>query len=96
MEESAPQPYAWGDLHSAVNLLQQWRKEKDTLLPSFQEWVRSLDFMLDRSRSFKAEWRPIKQQFAEQRSPRLRKRRPYASWYPVAWFERVQRLRAGN
>jgi len=95
LEESAPQPYGWGDSAAATNLLREWRKEKEALLPDFRKWAMTLSASPGDDERFKEEWSRVKEQFSQQRIPKLRQRKPYISLYPVVWFERLQRLRAG-
>lgn len=96
LEDSAPQPYSWGDNTAATRLLEDWRKGKEKLLPDFRKWGQELLAEDADGKSFKKDWSLAKEQFSQQRTPRLRKRRAYYPWYPVAWFERIQRLRGGH
>lgn len=93
-EESAPQPYEWGDIEAARELLNQWRQSRDELEIRFNEWAEKLVARHDPAR-FPGEWEAVKDQVLQSRPPRLRARRPAGSTVPVAWYERVQRLRAG-
>lgn len=95
LDESAPQPYAWGDTASALQLLKGWRSERDALLPEYGKWADSVLSGHAQSADFKDPWNAGKAHFLDQRVPKLRRRAPIASLYPVSWYERIQRLRAG-
>jgi hypothetical protein len=93
--DSAPRPYAWGDTAEAVELLRQWRADQARLLPAFRAWAHALVEAHPARAGFADEWEEHKSALLAQRVPRLRARRPAASWRLVGWYERVQRLRAG-
>ncbi|NDV62240.1 hypothetical protein G0Q06_07255 [Puniceicoccales bacterium CK1056] len=95
LDDSAPKPYEWGDTADAVRLLQQWRSARESLLPEFGKWADSVLETHPPSEAFMDSWNTCKAQFVDQRVPKLRQRRPIASLYPVGWYERIQRLRAG-
>lgn len=92
---SAPQPYAWGDPQAALDLLNQWRSAGPEVREAFADWKARLFKGHPEGREFRENWRAVKDQVAEQRAPRLRRRRAVSSFYPVAWYERLFRLRAG-
>ena len=93
-EDSAPKPYEWGDIKGAMDLIQQWRKKRDSLHQPFQAWTESVVNRHDPAR-FAPEWKLAKEQLLQSRPPKLRPRRATGGFIPVAWYERVQRLRAG-
>ena len=95
LADSAPQPYGWGDTASAVQLLQEWRASRDQLRPQFEDWADSVLAAHPPSGEFKEIWDACKEPFINQRIPKLRRRKPIHSLHPVAWYERIQRLRAG-
>lgn len=94
-EKSAPSPYDWGDISSAISLLGEWRKHKTELLADFQEWRERLLAGHRSGKAFCRDWAACKAALAEQRPPKLRERKPLAGWMPLSWYERVVRLRTG-
>ncbi|MEX0322226.1 MAG: hypothetical protein AB3N63_08720 [Puniceicoccaceae bacterium] len=94
-QDSAPQVYPWGEIDKAAGLIQEWRQNKDSLLPAFKEWRSALDGEAVSGDAFVMEWERVKSEFCSQKAPKLTKRKPAPFWYPVAWYERVARLRAG-
>ena len=95
LADSAPQTYPWGDTPAAVKLLKGWRTEREDLLGNFREWVQGLDGISRGDADFTSSWAQAKSNILDQRSPQLRSRRALGGWQPVAWYERIQRLRAG-
>lgn len=93
--DSAPQGYPWGEIDKAISLIQQWRQNKASLLPSFREWRSSLQESALEKDAFSEEWAAIKDEFCSQKASKLSKRKAAPFWYPVRWYERVARLRAG-
>ena len=91
-EDSAPQPYAWGDVLSAARLLNDWRGQRDRLQPQFQQWAHGCS---QPEAQFLSTWERVKEEVVAQRAPSLRERSPIGGAYPVRLYERVQRLRAG-
>ena len=94
-DDSAPRPYPWGDVPAAIELLQQWRRDKETLLPDFLKWRDSLLARHRSGGSFISTWNGTKATILEQRAPKLRRAKAIANWQPIGWYERIQRLRAG-
>jgi hypothetical protein len=93
--ESAPQTYPWGEIDAALALLGEWREQKNALLPQFREWAGQVRGATPGSTAFRAEWNAVKEAFIEQRTTKLRPRKAARGWQSVAWYERLQRLRAG-
>lgn len=93
--DAAPQRYPWGDLAAALDLLQQWRRQRADLMPAFQRWAGNLLARHPESGAFRRHWEATKARVLDQRPPGLRRKRPAPDWEPVAWYERVQRLREG-
>ena len=93
--DSAPRPYPWGDIPAVIDLLANWRNEKDKLLGDFRSWVDTIQEQQLPGDGFPAEWNQVKGSILGQRAPNLRPRKAISSWQPVAWYERIQRLRAG-
>ncbi len=93
-EESAPQRYEWGDMDSATGLLRQWREQKSELEKPFKSWIQQVLDKHDTGK-FADTWDSVKTGFLQSRSPKLRLRKPVGNLVPVAWYERVQRLRSG-
>ena len=93
-EDSAPKPYEWGDIDAAIGLVGQWRNKREGLRHQFQAWTQSVVSRHDPAR-FAPEWKFAKEQLLQSRPPKLRPRKAAGGFIPVAWYERVQRLRAG-
>lgn len=93
--DAAPRPYAWGDIGAAGDRLREWRAGKEGLFPRFQGWAGNLLARHPESPAFSRAWASAKAGLLEQRPPRLGRRKPHPDWYPVRWYERVQRLREG-
>jgi hypothetical protein len=95
-EESAPSPYPWGDMEAAIDRLTQWREGKAGLLTDFRKWRAGVLSGHAGGSSFREQWSACKAALIEQRPPKLRDRKPLASWMPLSWYERVIRLRTGT
>lgn len=93
--DSAPSPYPWGDTTAALKTLADWRRDRAQLWPAFDGWRQALLANVPTADQFPAAWQAVKQEFLSQRPPKLRVRKAVAGWQPVAWYERVQRLRMG-
>jgi hypothetical protein len=93
--DSAPRGYPWGEMDKAAALVTEWRQGKRNLLPAFRGWRSSLSQSNLSGEAFTGEWDRVKTELLGQKASRLRKRKPVPFWYPVAWYERVARLRAG-
>ncbi|MGC9452343.1 MAG: hypothetical protein ACP5I4_12955 [Oceanipulchritudo sp.] len=91
----APQPYPWGDIGAAQELLRQWRTDRKALLPAFREWVATTRGHDGEPAGFSTRWKSAKEALLAHRAPALKRRKPAPAWYPVPLYERIQRLRAG-
>ena len=94
-DEDAPEPYPWGDMPIALERLRQWREAEDWQRSAFRAWADRLPG-LEPKAWLENHWWPALARFADQRAPRLRKRRPCCFLYPLRWYERMLRLRAGR
>ncbi|MEX0325647.1 MAG: hypothetical protein AB3N33_06125 [Puniceicoccaceae bacterium] len=95
-DDSAPSPYPWGDIPAAIGLLQEWRKAREQLQSDFEAWSSNILGTNRNGPEFLSLWQEAKQTLMDQRPPKLRSRKPVGGWHPVRWYERIQRLRAGN
>lgn len=95
-DEAAPRPYAWGDPKSAIALLEEWRARRKDLFPAFRAWRDQLLEAYPLTSEFTLAWAETLRSLKELRPPRLRQRKPLAGWFPLAWYERVLRMRTGT
>jgi hypothetical protein len=91
--EGAPARYEWGEPSSAQRLLDEWRALDEGDRGPYLEWLSRLG---KAERSGRSEWQATVADLASQRESRLRKRKAVASWMPIRFFERTQRLRCGG
>ena len=92
-EVEAPVPYPWGDIPAAIDRLRQWQNAEPGLTEAYHAWTAKLP-LPEGTHWLREHWRPALETFAGQRAPRLRKRRPCCSLYPLRWYERLLRLRS--
>jgi hypothetical protein len=93
MQAFAPRGYEWGDTHSAMELLTQWRSNRDSLSGDFTAWTKQL--LAERDEGFSTRWAHVKAELLAHRAPAIRPRKAVRPWFPVGLYERVQRMRSG-
>jgi len=93
--EAAPRPYPWGDPKAAISLLEEWRRKRDVLFSNYTSWREELLTGYPLASAFRPLWEEALQSLTALRPPRLRKRKPLSRWFPLAWYERLQRMRTG-
>ncbi len=89
---SAPRGYPWGEVPAAMELLQEWRSQRDDLERDFRQWVLAVRAPAEQ---FDTRWKEVHSRMLEHRPPRLRSRKAISSAFPVGLYERVLRLRVG-
>lgn len=94
--EAAPQRYPWGNITGALELLREWREAREQLQPAFTAWAQELLAKRSPSTRFSEIWVPAREALVNQRPPKLGKRRAPSSFTPIAWYERLLRLRLGG
>lgn len=93
-EDAAPHPYAWGDMDDALELLQQARSMTAHDRSRFERWATGA-FATD-SVGFSDRYAALVEEIASQRPLRLRRHRKPLPFLPLAWYDRVHRIRTGR
>ncbi|MEY3000579.1 MAG: hypothetical protein RL648_793 [Verrucomicrobiota bacterium] len=94
MEECAPTPYPWGDMEAALSLLYSWRTVPDEERRAYRDW--GAQGLFTEGELFERQWDGFKVELWHQSAPHLGQSKARTAVLPVAWYERVDRLRRGE